>query len=263
MGDAYSAMGSAGDASATTSAATAYASAVKNANGDQTVISYALNEATQMLRGARRWDDLTDLWKNFLKDNPGHPMELRGVGELSKLLVKDKKDEEARQLLVSHVLKEVDNPRSEYVEMLLSQLAALYVPKRPVVKKGETPPPPSTVDPEAALTKALEIPDDEKTPAYLARVLYAKSELARMTKNPDKAKLNLKVLSGTAKPEDMSPDAIAAVSNDSSPRPRHQGESPGAAGGAATGGAAGAGASPPRAAASSEMARALMAKSSA
>ncbi|MDB6076596.1 MAG: hypothetical protein JWO82_343 [Akkermansiaceae bacterium] len=208
MGDAYSAIG---DKDSTSKAATAYADAVKNANGDQTVIAYALNEATQMLRGARRFEDLTELWRKFLKDNPGHPMELRGVGELSKLLVRDGKVDEARKLLVEHILREVDNPRSEYVEMLLSQLANLYVPKRTMVKKGEAPPPPPTTTPEEDMTKALEIPEDQRTPAYLARVLFAKSELARMLKDSEKSKLQLKVLSGTAKPEDMSPVLLSIV----------------------------------------------------
>jgi tetratricopeptide (TPR) repeat protein len=208
MGDAYSAMG---DKDSTTLAATSYASAVKNANGDLSVISYALDEATKMLRGARRYDDLTDLWQTFLKNNPGHPMELRGVSELSKLLVRSGKIDEARKLLVSQILGKIDNPRSEYVEMLLSQLADLFVPKRVAVKKGETPPPPPAVSPEEELVKALDIPEDQRTPAYVARVLFAKSELARKLKDTDKAKLQLKVLSGTAKPEDMSPVLLKIV----------------------------------------------------
>lgn len=207
LGDAYSARNGDGDA---TKAATAYANAVKNANGDNNVIQYALEEATKMLRGEKRYDDLADLWKKFLEDNPGHAMELRGVSELSKLLVRAKKYDEAKTLLIEKLRKDIHNPRSEYAEMLISQLANLYVPQRVIVKKGETPPPPPP-DPEPQLVEALSLPEDQHSGTYLARVLFAKSELARMMKNPEKNKLAMTALANTARPEDLSPILLSIV----------------------------------------------------
>jgi len=115
IADAYAAQGE------NDSAATNYALAVKHANGDQSVLQYALEEATNALKGNRRWTELMALWESFLKDNPGHAMELRGVSELSKLYVREKKLDQAKTTMLKYIMSDVHNPRSEYVEMLISQ----------------------------------------------------------------------------------------------------------------------------------------------
>ena len=86
---------------------------MKSANGDDNVIQYSLEQATNLLRGLRRWNELESLWKEFLKQNPKHPMALRAVSELSKLLVRANKKDEARQMLAGQVLGDIQNSRSE------------------------------------------------------------------------------------------------------------------------------------------------------
>jgi TolA-binding protein len=206
LGDAYQNRGTQdGDLEAS---GTHFKLAVDNANGDRSVLEYALEQATNILRGARRWDDLEALWKKFLKDNPEHPMTLRGVSELSKLLQRANKKEEARKMLSEHILKDIQNPRSEYVEMLISQLAGMHVPPRSVKKDA---PKPDIEALEEALAKDLEIPEADKTPAYVARVLFAKSELDRMMRDQARSERSLGAIANTANPIDLGPVLLSMV----------------------------------------------------
>ena len=202
LGDAWSAKGDAA------TAATEYATAVRTANGDENVIQYALEQATTLLRGSRNWDELQALWKDFLTQNPNHPMELRGVSELSKLLVRADKKNEARDMLAKYALRDIHNVRSEYVEMLLSQLAGLYVPPRTFKKDLPKP----EIDPLLGeLTKELDIPEGERTLTYLARVNFAKSELARMMNDPVRNTRFLNAIASSSKPEDLGPILLSQV----------------------------------------------------
>lgn len=202
LADAWSAKGQ------NDNAATAYATAVRTANGDENVIQYSLEQATNLLRSLRRWDELQTLWEDFLKQNPNHPMELRAISELSKLLSRANKKDESRKMLAEYALRDIHNSRSEYVEMLISQLAGQYVPPRSF-KKDATPPDIEAL--LAELTKQLEIPETAHTLAYLARVNFAKSELARMMRDPVRNARFLNAIAVTSKPEDLGPILLSIV----------------------------------------------------
>ncbi len=205
LADAYSNRGNAGDNDL---AATEYATALRTANGDDNVISYSLEQATNLLRSARRWDDLQALWQDFLVQNPNHPLELRGVSELSKLLARADKKDEARAMLAKYALRDINNVRSEYVEMLLSQLAGQFTPPRTF--KKDTPKP----DIEALLAdlaKQIEIPESERSFTYIARVNFAKAELARMMNDRAQSARFLNTIASTAKPDDLSPILLSVV----------------------------------------------------
>lgn len=189
-------------------AADNYANAVKFANNDQTVLSYSLEQANNLYRSNRRFNELEALWADFLKNNPNHAMSLRAVGELSKLLIRNGKKEEGKKLMIETALKDIHNPNSEYVEMLLSQIAAQFAPPRAKVKDKAPQP---TTDPEADLNAALAIPEEAKTPVYLARMLFARSELARLMRDSEKYSLRLKSLVASTAPTDLGPVLLALV----------------------------------------------------
>ncbi|MEO5716445.1 MAG: tetratricopeptide repeat protein [Luteolibacter sp.] len=205
LADAYSARGNPGDSEM---AATEYATALRTAHGDENVISYSLEQATNLLRGSRRWDELQALWQDFLEHNPNHPLELRGVSELSKLLARANKKEEARAMLAKYVLRDVNNVRSEYVEMLLSQLAGLYVPPRTFKKDAPKPEIDALL---AELTKQVDVPESERTPTYIARVNFGKAELARMMNDPVRNARFLNAIASSAKSDDLGPILLSVV----------------------------------------------------
>jgi len=192
-------------------AATNYANALKFANGDKTVIQYALEEATTALKEGRRWKELTDLWKVFLKDNPGHPMELRGVSELTKLLVREQKFDEAKKMMVQYIMKDIHNPRSEYCEMLLSQYASLFVPKKTFAKKGEKQ---AVADPAQLadeVVSGLQLPEANHTVTYLARLQFTKGQFLTYMRKPELYYATLDTIASIAKPEDLSPTILTLV----------------------------------------------------
>lgn len=202
LGDAWSAKGD------NNQAADHYAAAVRNANRDDNVIQYSLEQATNLLRSNRRFDDLESLWRDFLQQNPRHPMALRGVAELSKLLVRSKKQDEARKMLAKYSLREIHNTRSEYVEMLVSQLAGLFVPPRSFKKDA---PKPDIEELEKQLAAALEVPEETRSPAYLARLSFAKAELARMMRDPVRNELHLNSIAASASPDDLGPILLSIL----------------------------------------------------
>ena len=202
LADAYSGKGD------DKSAATEYAAALRTANKDKNVIEYALEQATNLLRSGRRFDELEALWTDFLAKNPGHPMTMRGVAELSKLLVRAKKKDEARKMLSGYILGEIHNTRSEYVEMLISQLAGLHVPPRSVKKDA---PKPDVEKIEGELLADLDIPEDKRTAASLARVLFARSELARMMADNAGRERNLNAIAKNTPPEDLGPILLSMI----------------------------------------------------
>ena len=202
LGDAWAGKGQ------NDTAATSYATAVRTANGDENVIQYSLEQASNLLRNLRRWDELQTLWEDFLKQNPNHPMELRGVSELSKLLSRANKKDESRKMLADYAIRDIHNTRSEYVEMLLSQLAGQFVPPRSF-KKDAVPPDIDALI--AELGKQLEIPENAHTLAYLARVNFAKAELARMMRDPVRNSRFLNAISSTSKPDDLGPILLSIV----------------------------------------------------
>ena len=202
LGDAFAAKGD------SVSAGTSFANAVRTANKDPNVLQYALDQATTLLRGARRWDELEALWKDFLKNNPNDPMELRGVSELAKLQARANKKDEARKMLSEYALRDIHNVRSEYVEMLLSQLANQFVPPRSFKKDAE---PPNVDALLADLNKALEIPEDAFTPTYVARVNFAKAEFSRMMRDPVRNARFLNAIATSSKPEDLGPTLLSVV----------------------------------------------------
>ena len=202
LGDAFTGKGD------SVSAGTSFANAVRTANKDPNVLQYALDQATTLLRGARRWDELEALWKDFLKNNPNDPMELRGVSELAKLQARANKKDDARKMLSEYALRDIHNVRSEYVEMLLSQLANLFVPVRSFKKDAE---PPNVDALLAELTKALEIPESAYSPAYLARLNFAKAEFSRMMRDPTLNARFLNAIASSTKPEDLGPTLLSVV----------------------------------------------------
>jgi TolA-binding protein len=202
LGDALLAKGAVDDA------ATEFAAAVRTAGGDKNVIDYAIEQASSLLRGGRRWNELQVLWQDTLKQNSDSPLALRAVSELSKLLSRDNKKDEARALLKDYALRDIHNMRSENVETLLSQLASLYLPARTFKKDVAAP---STDELIAQLGTALDIPEAERTLPYLARVNYAKSELARMLRDPQRNSRFLNAIASSSKPEDLGPVLLSSI----------------------------------------------------
>ena len=112
-------------------------------------------------------------------------MELRGVSELTKLLVREQKFDEAKKMMVQYIMKDIHNPRSEYCEMLLSQYASLFVPKKTFAKKGEKTAAADPAQLAEEVISGLQLPEANHTVTYLARLQFTKGQFLTYMRKPE------------------------------------------------------------------------------
>ncbi len=154
------------------------------------VVHYSLFAANKELQRLGRWNQSADMFREFLAAKPNHPSQVLAMYWLARALAKEGKPEEAKSFLSSKIHAFIDDRSQDAVEQLLSQLAQLCSkpPRPPATQDASTPPPAATPhDPEASLNTFLAPKDFPDTPLVRARILFARSELARMTKKTDEA----------------------------------------------------------------------------
>jgi TolA-binding protein len=181
------------------------------------VVHYSLFAANKELQRLGRWAESADMFREFLAAKPNHSSQVLAMYWLARALYKEGKPEEAKSFLSSKIRLFIEDRSQDAVEQLLSQLAQLCAkPPRPAVvpaaqngsaSPGQEPPqsPPKAYVPEAEMSAFLEPKDFPDTPLVKARLLFARSELARMTKKPeDSAALLDRMCS------EIPPDALGA-----------------------------------------------------
>lgn len=163
------------------------------------VVHYSLFAANKELQRLGRWAESADMFREFLAAKPNHSSQVLAMYWLARALAKEGKPEEAKSFLSSKIRLFVEDRSQDAVEQLLGQLAQLCAkPARPPLPPpalGAAPasaetPPQSAVKPyvpEESLNAFLSPKDFPDTPLVKARVLFARSELARFTKKPQEA----------------------------------------------------------------------------
>lgn len=209
-------------------AITAYERGAKVSTTDE-VANYTLTEAGKLLQKTARWDDIAAFGQEFVQLKPESPVVLPALGMIAKAKSRSGKVEEARAFLAETVRKYLADPKRDAVEPMLSQLVGLCL-KRPAGSTlvGAPTPPPAAAgaetpaapaagpvyDPEAELNRLLlgDLPD-EKTlpPAAQARVLFARSELAKLRKKPAEADAAFQTIADRIPPDDLSQALLAQV----------------------------------------------------
>ena len=193
------------------------------------VLSYSLFEAQKGLQKMGDWKGMSDMFQEFVNNHPDHaavPMAMYWIG---KAMVHDGKVDEAKQFIASNIRKDIDDPKKEATEQLLTQLAQLCAHRRP-------PPAPEATGTDATVSGTLAVSGSavaEATPAIQpeadpgtelqsllsadaassetarARILYAKAELARIRRKPSDQDVLMNRIAHDFKPEDLSPILLA------------------------------------------------------
>lgn len=178
------------------------------------VLSYAMDQATDLYAGTGKWKELGDMWQKYLnthKDN--EEQELKAVLWISRARVKENKAGEAKQLLANAIKPKIGNAANEQVEGLIQQLVSLTAPKRrraTAVKEGE--PPELTYEQiEKQLEEMITPPEAAMNGTAQMRILFAKAWLAKVMREPAKAEKLFAVIIEVAKPDDLSPMLLATV----------------------------------------------------
>ena len=222
MGDCYASLNDMDDA------VSAYTRSYQVAQTNE-VLSYSLFAAAKLLQKQGKWNDIVKMCRDFIKDNPDNLNVVGAVVWIGRADIKLGKVDEARQYMASTATQYLDDPSREAVDEILTQLAQLFARRHlPLAVAAMTPAPavsPSTnaapaavpapmvdsTDPARDLADILTIPDLDKKETASARILYAKSELARMQRKPEIEAQILLNIAEKYKPEVLSPALLGQV----------------------------------------------------
>lgn len=219
-----------------------FAQAVDKAKSDD-VLTYALDQATDLYASMNKWKDLGDMWQKYLKTHKDNEeQELKAVLWISRARVKENKMDEARKLLSDAIKPKIPNPANEQVEGLIQQLVTLVAPKRRAARPAAAPAPAPAADgaakpaegaaaapapaPAAApaappvvtfeevekqLEGLLTPPEAAMNGTAQMRILFAKAWLAKTMREPEKAEKFFTIIIEVAKADDLSPMLLATV----------------------------------------------------
>lgn len=208
-------------------ALTNFAQAVDKAKSDD-VLSYAMDQATDLYASMNKWKEIGDMWEKYLKTHKDNEeQELKAVLWISRARVKEDKKDEAMELLSKAIKPKIPNPANEQVEGLIQQLVSLMAPKKRAVKAApaaNASTPPATGTPAVVVAPVVTFEEVEKkletllTPPEAAmngtaqmRILFAKAWLAKTMREPEKAEKLFTIIIEVAKPDDLSPMLLATV----------------------------------------------------
>jgi tetratricopeptide (TPR) repeat protein len=177
------------------------------------VLTYAMDQVTDLYAGSARWKELGDMWQKYLDTHKNNEeQELKAVLWISRARVKENQVDAAKTLLAQAIRSRIGNPANQQVEGLIQQLVTLSVPKR------QRPP---TADPKASeltqeevavqLEQLLNPPESARNGASQMRILFAKSWLAKAMREPVQAEKLFSIIVDVAEPEDLSPMLLATV----------------------------------------------------
>jgi tetratricopeptide (TPR) repeat protein len=195
-----------------------FAMAVDKAKSDD-VLSYTMDQATDLYASMNKWKEIGDMWSKYLKTHKDNEeQELKAVLWISRARVKENKQDEAKKLLSDAIKPKIPNASNEQVEGLIQQLVSLTAPKRRArpapSADGTTPaaPAPITFDQvEKELETLLTPPDAAMNGTAQMRILFAKAWLAKTMREPEKAEKLFTIIIEVAKPDDLSPMLLATV----------------------------------------------------
>jgi TolA-binding protein len=233
MGDSYASLDRPDEA------LRAYTQSYKAAQTTE-VLSYSISAAAKILQKEKKYQQIVQMFQDFIKDNPDSPYVVAAVSWIGRADVKLGKVDEAKQYMATTAKRYLNDPSREAVDEILTELAQLFgrkhlalappAPAAPTVPastaaapvsapgalaSGATPAAAPAVaapsDPAQDLEDLLTIPDLDKKPTASARLIYAKSELARFQKKPQIEAQLLLDIADKFKPEDLSPAILGQV----------------------------------------------------
>ena len=203
-------------------AAVAYIESYKRATTDE-VLSYSLFEAGKQLQKAGDWEGVEKLYTEFVQARPEHPAAVTAVYWMGKAKSKLGRMEEAKKVTVETLVKYIGDQKREGIEMILTQIAD-WARRRPQVTVTETvagtavtssglgdpkpPAEPTKWDAEAELERMIKPLRENANATAQLRITYTFSELAKLTRNPDKREQLMAEIAEKAKPEDLSPHLL-------------------------------------------------------
>ena len=199
--------------------AEAYRKSVEFGDSEE-LLKYSLFKANEQYQKLNDWDEVVELFSNFVSKHPKHPANVAAVYWVSKAKIKQGKTEEAKKYLADNILLNINDRWKDAVEQLISQLAQTCSKRSrpPLIQKSSgtattaqsaasstasstnnsvaasdqatpTPRPSATplppYDAQADFEKYLNASNVGTNPLAQARLRFAQAQLAGFTKKPD------------------------------------------------------------------------------
>jgi tetratricopeptide (TPR) repeat protein len=205
-------------------AALAYIESYKRATTDE-VLSYSLFEAGKQLQKAGDWEGVEKLYTEFVQARPEHPAAVTAVYWMGKAKSKLGRMEEAKKITIETLQKYIGEPKREGIEMILTQVAD-WSRRRPQIAVTETlateviaseadkakvEAAPQKWDAEAELERMVKPLRENANETAQYRIIYTFSELAKLTRNPEKREQLIGEIAEKAKAEDLSPHLLMEI----------------------------------------------------
>ncbi|MGC3988526.1 MAG: tetratricopeptide repeat protein [Chthoniobacteraceae bacterium] len=196
------------------------------------VLNYSLFAAQKLLQKKGDWEGMGKMFQDFLDAKPGDPNAVMAVYWIAKVKVREGKAEEARAFVAKTILENLDDPKNDAVEQLITQFVTLVAHQRPVVVATPSPSPmaspgasptavvsatpvatpaPTPVDVLAEINQLLGA--SAKSDPAQARLHYARAELARLKKQPVQEDAEYQAIADQIKPEALSPLLLARTAD--------------------------------------------------
>ncbi len=205
-------------------AAVAYIKSYKRATTDE-VLSYSLFEAGKQLQKAADWEGVEKLYTEFVQARPDHSAAVTAVYWMGKAKSKLGRMEEAKKITIETLSKYIGDPKREGIEMILTQVAD-WSRRRPALAlkesiatqvsssgldKPKTEAEPAKWDAEAELERMIKPLRENMNLTTELRILYTFSELAKISRNPEKREKLLAEIAEKAKTDDLSPHLLMEI----------------------------------------------------
>ncbi len=176
-----------------------YVRSYKAATTDE-VLNYSLFEVNKILTKKGDWAAISALFEEFVREKPDHPTVVSALYWIGRARVREGKIEEAKGFIADTIKKFIKEPNRPAVEMLLTQLAQICAKNKTTA---------ADTDPAGELVALLKTTD--ANPTADARVLFAKSELARFRRQTNIQEKELQTIADGYKTEDLSPYILAQL----------------------------------------------------
>jgi TolA-binding protein len=183
-----------------------------NAAGTEEVLTHSLTEGAKLLQKRGDWEKLDKTLTEFVDANPTSPVIVPVAYWIAKAKTKEGKPDEAREVIAGVIKKNIKDPNQAAVEQLITQLALLTAKRRPATTADPAATPVPAAVALVQATRDLEslLGDATVSPTAQARVLFAKSEVARLRKDPVEQEKNLAAIAELP-PGKLSPLLLAQV----------------------------------------------------
>jgi TolA-binding protein len=164
------------------------------------VVSYVAFQVKKLLQKKGDWEQIEKLFENFVEKHPNNPGLLAAVITAAQAKSRLGRIEAARTFVADATLLTIADQNRENVEELLTELAKLCL-KKDSSTLG--------MDPQAHMDGLLADAAHSSSPVARARLLYGKSEMARLRRDTAASQDAMRQMVGKFKPDQLSPGLLA------------------------------------------------------